>query len=336
MKVGLIGLGYWGPNIARVIQQSGNGDLDSVCDCDPAKVAKLTRQNNRVKGFTNAAELIASDISAVLIATSIGTHYELAKQALQAGKHVFVEKPLCDSADKARELVVLAETMGLVLMAGHTFVYSPPVVKVKELIESGDLGKLHYVSLSRVNLGLYQKDVDVMWDLAVHDISILLYWLGEAPIAARSFGRSCVQHAKHDVAFLWFRFSSGVIASCEVSWLSPQKLRRICVVGSERMIAYDDTEADAKIKVYNRGVSLKTPDSFGEFQLAYRMGDMSSPYLANVEPLAVEIEHFIDCCSTGKVPRTDGKFGLEVIKALELATVRTWNAEFVGDDLVAA
>jgi predicted dehydrogenase len=336
MKVGIIGLGYWGPNIVRVIQQSGNCNLAGVCDLDPAKVASVMRHNKGITGYTNAADLLASDISSVLIATSISTHYDLATQALLAGKHVFVEKPLCDSAAKAEKLVDLAEARGLILMAGHTFVYSPPVVKIKELIDSGVIGRVHYVSLSRVNLGLYQKDVDVMWDLAVHDISILLYWLNEAPIAAFSFGRSCVQQAKNDVAFLWFQFSSGTIASCEVSWLSPQKLRRICVVGSERMIAYDDTEPDEKVKVYNRGVNFKIPDSFGEFQLTYRMGDMSSPHLANVEPLTVEIDHFIDCCLTGKVPRTDGKFGLEVVRALELATMRIWNAEPIAHEFVAA
>jgi predicted dehydrogenase len=198
---------------------------------------------------------------------------------------------------------------------------------VKELIDSGTLGDLHYLSFSRVNLGLYQKDVDVVWDLAVHDISILLYWLGELPVSACSFGRSCVQTTKRDVANLWFQFQSGLVASCEVSWLSPQKLRRTCVVGSKRMVVYDDTDPNEKIKIYDKGVILHQPETFGEFQLTYRTGDMVAPCLANTEPLLTEIEHFLECIETGQTPRTDGKFGADVVAAIELATKSSWQPE---------
>ncbi len=176
-----------------------------------------------------------------------------------------------------------------------------------------------------MNLGLYQKDVDVIWDLAVHDISILLYWLSESPISGRSFGRSCIQTAKNDVAFLWFQFSSGIVASCEVKWLSPQKMRRTCVVGSKRMVVYDDTDPSEKVKIYDKQVIVHQPQTFGEFQLTYRTGDMISPHLDNAEPLMNEMEHFIECIESGLRPRTDGRFGAEVVHAIELAVNGQWS-----------
>jgi len=318
-KVGLIGLGYWGPNLARVFQQTPKCELAACCDLDAKKLQKAARQYPHIRTFNQAKGLFDSDVDAVAIATSISTHYELARQALLSGKHVFVEKPLTDNSEKALELAAMAKDLGLTLMAGHTFIYSPPVVKVKNLITSGAMGDLRYISFSRVNLGLYQKDVDVIWDLAVHDVSILLYWLGEEPVQGFSFGRSCIQQSKYDVAFLSFRFRSGVIASIEVSWLSPQKMRRTCLVGSERMVVYDDTEPSEKIKVYDRGVTLHPPGTFGEFQLTYRSGDMVAPSLENTEPLLTEIEHFLDCIENGETPRTDGQFGAAVVRAVEMA-----------------
>jgi len=318
-KVGLIGLGYWGPNLARVFQQTQKCELAACCDLDAKKLQKAARQYPHIRTFNQAKGLFDSDVDAVAIATSISTHYELARQALLSGKHVFVEKPLTDNSEKALELAAMAKDLGLTLMAGHTFIYSPPVVKVKNLITSGAMGDLRYISFSRVNLGLYQKDVDVIWDLAVHDVSILLYWLGEEPVQGFSFGRSCIQQSKYDVAFLSFRFRSGVIASIEVSWLSPQKMRRTCLVGSERMVVYDDTEPSEKIKVYYRGVTLHPPGTFGEFQLTYRSGDMVAPSLENTEPLLTEIEHFLDCIENGETPRTDGQFGAAVVRAVEMA-----------------
>lgn len=317
-KAGLVGLGYWGPNLARVLANNERCEFCACCDVDPKKLSKITRQYPAVKGFADFNELLNSNIDAVVIATNIGTHHELAKRALMAGKHVFVEKPLADSSNKAAELTQFAKFARRTLMTGHTFVYSPPVVKVKELIDSGTLGVLRYISVSRVNLGLYQKDVDVIWDLAVHDLSILLYWLGEKPMEAWSFGRACI-NTKRDVAFLWYKFPSGVIASCEVSWLAPQKMRRTCVIGSDKMVVYDDLDASEKIKLFERGVNLEPPNDFGEFQLTYRMGDVISPNLANVEPLAVEIDHFFKCVETGQLPVTDGEFGTAVVKAIEMA-----------------
>jgi predicted dehydrogenase len=327
IKVGLIGLGYWGPNLARVLWQTPKSEFAACCDLDPQRLRKVASQYPSVRTFRDADELLGSDIDAVAIATPICTHYELARRALLRGKHVFVEKPLAETSARARELTELAELTRHTLMTGHTFVYSPPVLKIKELIQSGALGEIKYLSFSRVNLGLYQKDVDVVWDLAVHDISILLYWLGEFPTHACSFGRSCVQKAKRDVANLWFQFASGPVAWCEVSWLSPQKMRRTCVVGSKCMVVYDDTEPSEKVRIYDRGVNVRPPENFGEFQLTYRIGDMVAPTLTNTEPLLIEIEHFLDCIDTGATPRTDGKFGTEVVSAIEMANDLRWRAD---------
>jgi predicted dehydrogenase len=319
LKIGLIGAGYWGPNLARVLNQSRRCEFSACCDIDPRNVEKVVRQYPTLRGFSRASEMWESDVDAVVIATPIGTHFELAKQALKSGKHVLAEKPLAHNSSCCEELLELAERNNLVLMTGHTFIFSPPVIKVKELVESGALGDLYYISLSRVNLGLYQKDVDVIWDLAVHDISILLYWLNEMPTQARAFGRACVQKDKNDVAFIWLQFGSGLIASIEISWLSPQKLRRSMIVGSKRMVVYDDTEPNEKIKIYDRGVILHEPENFGEFQLTYRLGDMVVPNLSNVEPLLAEIEHFVECVETGARPKTNGVFATNVVRILETA-----------------
>jgi predicted dehydrogenase len=323
-KIGLIGLGYWGPNLARVLSQSTQCEFSACCDQDTQKLKKIMKLYPNLRGYGSVDELLASDVDGVVIATNISTHYELARRALRAGKHVMVEKPLADSTAKAEGLVAEAARANLRLMVGHTFIYSPAVVKVKQLIDSGELGDIRYLSFSRVNLGLFQKDVDVVWDLAVHDISILLYWLGESPAHASCFGRACVQKAKYDVAFLWFQFAGGPLASCEVSWLSPQKMRRTCVVGSKRMVVYDDADPSDKVRIYDRGVTLQEPKTFGEFQLTYRIGDMVSPSLANTEPLLTEVEHFVHCIETGEKPRTDGEFGAKVVRVIEMATASRW------------
>jgi|HubBroStandDraft_5_1064220.scaffolds.fasta_scaffold62285_2 predicted dehydrogenase len=337
LKVGLIGAGYWGPNLARVLNQNRKCNFSACCDVNPKNLENITCQYPTVRGFSSTIQMLESDVDAVVIATPIGTHFELVRQALNAGKHVLVEKPLAHNSACADELAALANRKRLTLMTGHTFIYSPPVIKVKELIDSGMLGDLFYISLSRVNLGLFQKDVDVIWDLAVHDVSILLYWLNQVPTQAQSFGRACVQQNKNDVAFLWLQFPSGLIASIEISWLSPQKMRRSIVVGSKRMVVYDDTDPSEKIKIYDRGVVLHQPESFGEFQLTYRVGDMVAPNLSNVEPLVSEVEHFIDCVENHTTPLTDGVFGAAVVRILETAVRSSRNAVPVpdGPELVA-
>jgi predicted dehydrogenase len=316
MRVGLIGYGYWGPNLARVLSQSETCDFVCCCEANPLRLRKALTTYPSLRGYQTTAEMW-DNVDAVVIATPIATHFDLAREALQRGKHVMVEKPLAHSASKAEQLVQMADTYKLTLLTGHTFIYSPAVVKVKQAIDSGVMGSVYYISFSRVNLGLYQKDVDVIWDLAVHDISILLHWLGEMPDWGTCLGRACVQTNKNDVAFIWLQFPSGVIASIEISWLSPQKMRRTAIVGSQRMIVYDDTEPSEKIKIYDRGVNLQEPRSFGEFQLTYRLGDMVAPQLSNQEPLAIEIAHFVECAQTGRRPKTDGAFGLQVVQVLE-------------------
>jgi predicted dehydrogenase len=262
--------------------------------------------------------VLADSESMRFIATPISTH-SLAKDALLAGKHVFVEKPMTSTAATAAELASLAETSGLILMVGHTFVFSPPVRRVKDIIDSGELGKILFVTSSRVNLGLHQRDVSVIWDLAPHDLSILQYWLEETPSTVAVAGRACINPGIPDVAFVNLRFPSGVLAELQVSWLSPVKLRRTVVVGSQKMLLYDDTENVEKVKIFDHGVDFKDPETFGEYQLSYRTGDIVSPKIAGTEPLFLEASHFLDCLETGQRPITDGRAGLAVVASLEAA-----------------
>jgi predicted dehydrogenase len=318
IRVGLFGAGYWGTNIGRVLNQTPGALLVACVDPMPEAHERVSRQYQQVRGYLSG-DPVWDQVDAVALATPLPSHYALAREALSRGKHVFIEKPITETSAQADELVRLAADGGLVLMSGHTFAYSPAVHKVKEQIASGALGNLHYITLSRVNLGRFQRDTDVRWDLAAHDISLLLYWLDEMPVRAASFGRCCVGHEVSDVAFVWLQFPSGVVASIEVSWLSPQKMRRACVSGSRRMLIYDDIEPSEKIKIYDRGVELQQPQNFGEFLLNYRMGDMVAPYLGTVEPLAQELEHFIACIREQKRPVTDGAFGANVVRVLEMA-----------------
>ena len=320
MKVALVGYGYWGPNLLRNYMELSGAEMKVVCDLRPEVLEKARMRYPTVATTTDYEAVLADDeIKAVVIATPISTHYGLSKAALQAGKHVFVEKPITSSAAEASELVELAAAAGLVLMVGHTFVFSPPVRKVKEIIESGQLGEVRFITSSRVNLGLHQKDVSVIWDLATHDLSILYYWLEEAAETVAVTGRGCVTPSIPDVAFVNLRFPSGIIALLDVAWLSPVKLRRTIVVGSERMLLYDDTEAVEKVKIYDHGVDFKDPQTFGEFQLSYRTGDIVAPKIDMTEPLFSEASHFVHCIETGERPITDGYAGLRVVASLESA-----------------
>jgi len=259
------------------------------------------------------------EISAVIIATDVSRHFPLALQALNAGKHVFVEKPFAASMEEAQKLVDIAAEKGLVTMVGHTFLYSPPVVKTKEIIDSGELGDILFITSNRVNLGLHQKDVSVIWDLAPHDFSMLFYWLGEEPTHVSAFGHAYVLDNIPDVAFINLGFPSGAIGNIQVSWLAPSKLRRTVIVGSKKMLVYDDTEPYEKIKVFDKGVDLIEPKTFGEYQLSYRTGDIVSPKLDTFEPLAGEMEDFLNSIESGDSPKSTGQGGLAVVRALELA-----------------
>jgi predicted dehydrogenase len=259
------------------------------------------------------------DVKGVVIATEVMTHYPLARMVLESGRHVFVEKPFAASEAEAVDLVELGEQRGLVTMVGHTFLFSPPVIKTREIVQSGELGDIYFITTTRVNLGLHQKDVSVIWDLAPHDFSMLFYWLGEEPDRIEAFGNDYVLSGIPDVAFINLHFPTDVIANMQLSWLSPSKLRRTVVVGSRKMLVYDDTEPDEKIKIYDKRVDLIEPASFGEYQLTYRSGDILSPKVETTEPLAAEIDEFLRCMATGETPRSSGRNGLAVVRALEIA-----------------
>jgi predicted dehydrogenase len=320
MKVALVGQGYWGPNILRVLLENRLAEVAYCCDLDEKRLEKAKRRYPDLKTTTDFKKVISDkEIQAVLIATPISTHYPLAKEALLAGKSVFVEKPMTDSIAKSEELIKLAEKSKKVLMVGHTFEYSPPVIKIKDIISSGELGKIYFISSTRVNLGLHQKDVSVIWDLAPHDFSIIFSLLGEAPNRIQALGRDCVKTKFPDVAFINLQFPSGIIAHMEISWLAPSKIRNTTIVGSKKMLIYDDMQPVEKIKIFDHGVNFRDPETFGEYQLSYRTGDIVSPKLDTFEPLSTEIGHFIDCVANNKKPRSDGHSGLRVVKALELA-----------------
>jgi predicted dehydrogenase len=320
LTVGLVGYGYWGPNLLRNYMELPGASVKWVCDKRREALDRVRLRYPALRVIDDYQAVISDDeVDAVLIATPISTHYPLARAALKAGKHVFVEKPVTAAPDEAVELMRLADENGLTLMVGHTFVFSPPVRKVKQIIESGDLGEVHFITSSRVNLGLHQKDVSVVWDLASHDLSILYYWLEEAADSVYAIGRGCLTPDIPDVAFVNLRFPSGVVASITVSWLSPVKLRRTVIVGSKKMLLYDDTESVEKVKLYDHGVDFKDPETYGEFQLSYRTGDILAPKLDTVEPLFAEASHFLECIEASRRPITDGLAGLRVVASLEAA-----------------
>ena len=318
--VAIVGYGYWGPNLLRNYIELPQAWVEWVCDSRPEALAKAKGRYPAVAGTTDYQEVLDDPkVDAVVIATPISTHFQLTKRALLAGKSVFVEKPMTGSTADAIELVELAKEQGLTRMVGHTFVFSPPVRKVKQIIESGELGDIFFVTSSRITLGLHQKDVSVVWDLAPHDLSILHYWLNETPSRVSVSGRACINPGIPDVAFINLTFPSGIVAELQVSWLSPVKLRRTMVVGTKKMLLYDDTESVEKVKIFDHGVDFKDPQTFGEYQLSYRTGDILSPKISGSEPLAIEASHFLECLETGAVPITDGEAGLAVVASLAAA-----------------
>jgi predicted dehydrogenase len=318
MRVGVVGCGYWGPNLIRNLLESRRCESVTVCDADPRRLERARARFPHL-GCVGTVEELLSDrgIEAILIATPVSTHHGVAKACLLSGRHTFVEKPLAASSAEAEDLVRTADAAGLTLMVGHTFEFSPPVMKVKRVIESGDLGQVYYVSAIRVNLGIHQKDVSVVWDLAPHDLSMFLYWLGEVPTAVSMMGGAFVQPEISDVAFINLQFASGTIANIQVSWLSPSKLRRTTIVGSKQMLIYDDTNPTERVKIYDRGVEFKDPVTYGEYTLTYRTGDIVAPHVPATEPLQLLVNHFLECAETGARPRTDGESGLRVVRILE-------------------
>jgi len=319
VRVAAVGCGYWGPNVIRNLDAIPGFQLCCVCDSDAARLRPVAARYPAARSTTDVNTVFEDpSTDAVYLSTPVSTHFELVKRALESDKHVLVEKPLATTVQQAEALAAVAAAKGLTLMVGHTFVFSPPVRKVKQLIDSGVIGPIYYVETTRVNLGLFQKDVSVLWDLGPHDLSILIYWLGEVPTLVSARGRSFLGEALEDVAFLTLEFPSGVLAQVQISWLAPSKLRRTSVVGRERMVVYDDLEPVEKVKVYDRGID-RQPASFGEYQLTYRSGDILSPRLDATEPLYLECAHFLECIQTGREPDTSSRSGVEVVRVIQAA-----------------
>jgi predicted dehydrogenase len=317
LGVAVVGLGYWGPNLVRVLRELPETGAVTVFDTRIEALMRVAVRHPSVRLATTYHDLLADPrVDAVAIATPVSTHYELAAAALEAGKHVFVEKPLAASSEQAIALIELAARSGLVLMPGHTFLYSPPVNLGRHLIDSGELGEIYFISTSRVNLGLHQPDVSVVWDLGPHDFSILRYWLGEMPVRVSAVSRSCVIATTPDVAFINLEFASGTIAHVELSWLAPSKLRRTAIVGSQRMVVYDDTSTEP-IRIFDSGADLPDPQTFGEFRLTYRTGDILSPRTDVTEPLQLELADFCRAIRTSSEPVSSAQIGLEVVQITE-------------------
>ena len=317
VRVAVVGLGYWGPNLVRNLVELPCAEVARICDTRPSTLNGLQRRYPGLARTTRFQELLDDrSIDAIAIATPVSTHYELASQALLAGKHVFVEKPLAGSSRDAHDLLALAAERDLLLMPGHTFLYSPPVTMIRDLIQSGQLGDIYFVSTSRVNLGLHQSDVSVAWDLGPHDFSILRYWLDETPSHVTALSRACVVPGTPDVAFIHLEFASGAIAHAELSWLAPSKLRRTTIVGSEKMIVYDDT-SNEPVRVFDAGASLPNPETFGEYKMTYRTGDILSPRIEAAEPLYLELEDFCKSVRSRNRPRSSAELGVEVVRIVE-------------------
>jgi predicted dehydrogenase len=315
--VGVIGAGYWGPNIVRNLYEAPGAETVAVADLSQERLDAIRKRFPAVRVTTDHREIIDDpSIDAVCIVTPVGTHRKLAEEAFAAAKHVFVEKPLAYSVSDAEAIVRAAERAGKTLMVGHTFVYNPAVVVVKGILDSDGIGDVHYLDSQRVNLGLHQFDTNVLWDLGPHDVSITLYWLEEEPEWVQCTGACFAQPDIEDVVFLQIGFPSGAIAHAHLSWLAPSKLRTMTVIGSKKMVVYDDIQSVEKVKIYDQGVDKLEAD---ELRRSYRAGDIHSPRVPMTEALQVEMRHFIECVRDGKKPRSDGEAGLMVVRVLELA-----------------
>ena len=315
MRVAVIGAGYWGPNIVRNLHEAPGADPVAVADLSPERLEGIRKRFPAIKVTTDHRQVIDDPtIDAVCIVTPVGTHRRLAEEAFAAGKHVFVEKPLAGTVSDAEAIVAAARRAEKTLMVGHTFVYNPAVVTVKQILTEGGIGKVHYVDSQRVNLGLHQFDINVLWDLGPHDVSITLYWLDEEPEWVQCTGACYIQPGIEDVVFLMIGFPSGAVAHAHLSWLAPSKLRTMTVIGSRKMVVYDDVQTVEKVKVYDQGVDKLEGE---ELRRSYRAGDIHSPRVGITEALQVEMRHFIECVRDGAKPRSDGEAGLRVVRVLE-------------------
>jgi predicted dehydrogenase len=322
IKVGVAGCGYWGPNLIRNLRSLPDCHLKMMCDLNSARLKHLKSLYPEVANETDYQHMLNGvNLDAVVIATGVSSHYPMAKASLLAGKHTFIEKPMAGTVEQCEELVDLAKKNGLVLMTGHTFLYSPVIRKIKEIIDHGDIGEIRYICARRLNLGLFQKDVNVTWDLAPHDLSIILTLMGEQPLTVNCRGSAHLTPGIEDVTTLYLAFSRDRSAVIQSSWLDPRKVREMTIVGSKRMIVYDDLEPLEKIRVFDMRVERPPHyDTFGEFQYAYHYGDMYAPYIKQEEPLKTECQHFLDCIRTGSTPFSCGVRGTELVKILEASS----------------
>ena len=317
IRVGVAGLGYWGPNLARNFAALPGCSVDWLCDADPERLDALAIEARRTGDLDDL--LGDPDLDAVVLATPVPTHADLAERVLRAGKHCFVEKPLAQSVADAERAVAAADAAGRILMVGHLLEYHPGVAKLKELLGSGELGDVHYVYSHRLNLGKLRADENALWSLGAHDVSVLLHLMDEEPVEIEARGASYMRAGIEDVVFCFLRFPSGRAAHMHLSWLDPHKSRQFTVVGSRRMATFDDMELERKVTIYDKGFD-QSSESYGEY--ITRAGDIYSPRISNREPLRIECEHFLEAIRTGEPPRSDGRSGLRVVRVLEALQTR--------------
>jgi predicted dehydrogenase len=322
INVGVVGCGYWGPNLVRNFRSLPDCCLKVMCDVSESRLKHLRSLYPEVEGETRFEQMLARpDIDAIVVATSVKLHFPMAKASLLAGKHTLIEKPMAASTEQCEELIEIARSKGLVLMVGHTFLYSAPVRKIKEIVDNHDIGEIRYISARRLNLGLFQKDINVAWDLAPHDISIILYIMQELPHSINCRGGAHITPGIEDVTSMSLHFSKERSAIIHSSWHDPRKVREMTIVGSKRMIVYDDIVSQEKIKIFDARVERPPHyDTFAEFQYAYHYGDIHCPHIKQDEPLKTECQHFLDCIRTGSVPITSGAAGMEVVQILEASS----------------
>jgi predicted dehydrogenase len=319
VKFGVIGYGYWGPNVVRNLDRLESAEVVAVCDKSPASRKKVAKAYPDVLVTEDSAELMSSpDIDAIAVVTPVWTHYELAKAALLNGKHIFVEKPFTSNAAQAQELIELAARRNLKIMVDHTFLFTGAVTKIKQLLDDGSLGKLYYYDSTRVNLGLFQHDVNVVWDLAPHDLSIIDHLIEQTPEAISATGQTHL-NGHEDVAYITVYFPDKVIAHINVNWLSPVKVRTTLIGGEKKMLVWNDLEVDEKIKIYDKGVKVTSREGLYDLLVHYRTGDMWAPQIEQVEALTRELSYFVDCIANDKTPVNDGEAGLRVVRMLEAA-----------------
>jgi predicted dehydrogenase len=319
VKFGVIGYGYWGPNVVRNLDRLDEAEVFAVCDRSAAARKKVAKAYPDVLVTDDSAELMSSpDIDAIAVVTPVWTHYELAKAALLNGKHIFVEKPFTSNAAQAQELIELAAQKNLKIMVDHTFLFTGAVTKIKQLLQDGALGKLYYYDSTRVNLGLFQHDVNVVWDLAPHDLSIIDHLIQKSPEAISATGQTHL-NGHEDVAFLTLYFPDKVIAHINVNWLSPVKVRTTLIGGEKKMLVWNDLEADEKIKIYDKGVNVTSREGLYDLLVHYRSGDMWAPQVEQVEALTRELAYFVNCIAKDETPINDGEAGLRVVRMLEAA-----------------